>query len=45
MVIVLISAAIVSGAVGEIADMIIIMSVVILNSVLGVIQEGKAESH
>jgi Ca2+-transporting ATPase len=43
MVIVLISAAIVSGAVGEIADMIIIMSVVILNSVLGVIQEGKAE--
>ena len=43
MVIVLISAAVVSGAVGEIADMIIILSVVILNSVLGLIQEGKAE--
>ena len=43
MVIVLISAAVISGAVGEIADMIIILSVVILNSVLGVIQEGKAE--
>lgn len=43
MVIVLISAAVLSGAVGEIADMIIILSVVILNSVLGVVQEGKAE--
>ena len=43
MVFVLIAAAVISGAVGEIADMIIILSVVILNSVLGVIQEGKAE--
>jgi len=43
MVIVLIAAAIISGAVGELADMIIILVVVVLNSVLGVVQEGKAE--
>jgi len=43
MVIVLIAAAVISGAVSEIADMIIILSVVVLNSVLGVVQEGKAE--
>ncbi len=43
MVIVLIAAAVISGAVGEIADMIIILSVVFLNSILGVVQEGKAE--
>lgn len=43
MVIVLIAAAIISGVVGELADMIIILTVVILNSILGVVQEGKAE--
>ncbi len=43
MVLVLIAAAIISGVVSEIADMIIILSVVLLNSVLGVVQEGKAE--
>lgn len=43
MVIVLIAAAVISGAVGELADMIIILSVVVLNSILGVFQEGKAE--
>ncbi len=43
MVIVLIAAAIISGIVGELADMIIILVVVVLNSVLGVVQEGKAE--
>lgn len=43
MVLVLIAAAIISGAVSEIADMVIILSVVVLNSVLGVVQEGKAE--
>ena len=40
MVIVLIAAAIISGVVSEIADMVIILSVVVLNSVLGVVQ-GK----
>lgn len=43
MIIVLIIAGIVSGAVGEIADAIIILTVVVLNSILGVVQEGKAE--
>ena len=43
MIIILIAAATISGVVGEIADLIIIMIVVVLNSVLGVVQEGKAE--
>ena len=43
MIIVLIVAAVISGAFGEIADMVIILVVVILNSVLGVFQESKAE--
>ena len=43
MIIVLIVAALVSGAFGEYADMAIILIVVILNSVLGVYQENKAE--
>ncbi|HEX2947529.1 MAG TPA: cation-translocating P-type ATPase [Clostridia bacterium] len=43
MVIVLIAAAVISGVVGELADMVIILAVVILNSILGVVQEGKAE--
>lgn len=43
MVVVLIVAAGISGVVGEIVDSIIILMVVVLNSILGVIQEGKAE--
>ena len=43
MIIILLAAATISGLVGEIADTIIIMTVVILNSILGVVQEGKAE--
>ena len=43
MIIVLIAAGIVSGAFGEIADMVIILIVVALNAVLGIYQEGKAE--
>lgn len=43
MIIILIAAATISGVVGEIADTIIIMIVVVLNSILGVVQEGKAE--
>jgi Ca2+-transporting ATPase len=43
MVIILVAAAILSGAVGELADTIIILAVVLLNSILGVVQEGKAE--
>lgn len=43
LVLILIGAAIISGFVGEIADSIIILSVVIINATLGVIQENKAE--
>ena len=43
MVIVLIAAAVISGVAGEIADVVIILLVVVLNSILGVVQEGKAE--
>jgi Ca2+-transporting ATPase len=43
MVIILLAAAVISGFVGEIADAVIILIVVVLNSILGVVQEGKAE--
>lgn len=43
MVIVLIVVALISGVLGEIADAMIILMVVFLNSILGVVQEGKAE--
>lgn len=40
---VLLAAAVISAAVGEIADGIIILLVVILNAVVGIVQESKAE--
>ena len=43
MIIVLIVAAVISGILGEMADAVIILMVVVLNSILGVVQEGKAE--
>jgi len=43
MVIILIIAAIISFALGERMDAIIIMAIVVLNAVLGVVQESKAE--
>lgn len=43
LVLILIGASIVSGIVGEISDAIVIIAIVIVNAVLGVIQEGKAE--
>lgn len=43
LVIILIIASIVSGLMGEISDAIVIIAIVIVNAVLGVIQEGKAE--
>lgn len=43
LVLILIGASIVSGIVGEISDAIVIVAIVIVNAVLGVIQEGKAE--
>jgi len=44
MVIILIVAAVISGFAGEIADVVIILLVVVLNAILGVVQEGKAEA-
>ncbi len=43
MVITLIIAAIISGALGEVVDSILIIAIVIINAVLGVYQEGRAE--
>jgi Ca2+-transporting ATPase len=40
---ILLAAAVVSAALGEISDAIIIMVVVVLNAVIGLIQESKAE--
>lgn len=43
LVLILIGASIVSGILGEISDAIVIIAIVIVNAVLGVVQEGKAE--
>ncbi|MFZ5352705.1 MAG: calcium-translocating P-type ATPase, SERCA-type [Bacillota bacterium] len=43
LVIILIAASIISGIAGEISDSIVIIAIVIINAVLGVVQEGKAE--
>ncbi|WP_313468399.1 cation-transporting P-type ATPase, partial [Carnobacterium sp.] len=43
MIIVLLAAALISGIFGDVTDSIIILVVVVLNAVLGVFQEAKAE--
>lgn len=43
LVIILIGASLVSAAVGETVDALVIIAIVIINAVLGVVQEGKAE--
>ena len=43
MVLVLLAAAIISGVLGELTDAIIIMAIVLINAVIGVVQENKAE--
>ena len=43
MIIILIIAAIISGSLGEILDASVILAIVIINALLGVYQEGKAE--
>jgi len=44
MVLILAGAGIISGIFGEIADMVIIFVVIVLNATLGIIQESKAEA-
>ncbi len=43
MILILIVAAIISGSLGEILDASVILAIVIINALLGVYQEGKAE--
>ena len=43
LVLILIAAAVISGFLGEVLDAVVIMAIVILNAMLGVIQESKAE--
>ena len=43
MIIILFAAAIISAFLGEVTDAVIIMAIVILNAILGILQEGKAE--
>lgn len=43
MIIILLAASVVSGLLGEISDTVIILTVVIINAILGVTQESKAE--
>ena len=43
MIIILIIAAVISGFLGELTDAVVILMIVILNAVLGVVQENKAE--
>ena len=44
MVLMLMGAAVISGFMGEITDSIVILLIVVLNAVIGVVQESKAES-
>lgn len=43
MVIVLLAASVVSGILGEYIDAVVILTIVILNAVMGLVQEGKAQ--
>lgn len=43
MILILIVAAIISGAMGEMLNAIVIVAIVVINAILGVLQEGKAE--
>lgn len=43
MIYILIAAAIISGIMGEISDSIIILIVILINAIIGVVQENKAE--
>ena len=44
MILILIAAAIISGVLGEMVDAFIILAIVVVNALLGLYQEGKAEN-
>ncbi len=44
MIIVLLAAAAISGVMGELVDALVIMTIIIINAVIGVVQQKKAES-
>ena len=43
MILVLIAAAIISGIVGDLTDTIVILAIVIINAIVGLVQEWRAE--
>jgi P-type Ca2+ transporter type 2C len=43
MILILLVAAVISGLLGEMGDTVIIMAIVVLNAILGVVQESRAE--
>jgi Ca2+-transporting ATPase len=43
MILVLIAAAIISGVIGEVTDAIVILSIVVINAIIGFVQEWRAE--
>lgn len=43
MILILIAAAVVSGFIGEVTDTIVILAIVVLNAIVGVVQEWRAE--
>ncbi len=43
MIIILMAASVVSAIVGEVADAAVIIAIIVINAVLGIVQEGKAE--
>lgn len=43
MILILIAAAVISGVIGEVTDTIVILAIVVINAIVGVVQEWRAE--
>lgn len=43
MILILIAAAVISGVIGEVTDTVVILAIVVINAVVGVVQEWRAE--
>lgn len=43
MILILVAAAVISGVIGEITDTIVILAIVVINAIVGVVQEWRAE--